>query len=141
MRRAQHGAAVGLGLLILLGLAVTGAWAEELSTPAGKQESLHGLQLAGTVEGRGQELTGAVFEDPRTKQQRVYRIGDLIDGATIVDIRHQQVVLTRGGERVVVRITGGSAVERAREEEQAPGAAFRFRPAFRSWPVSSSFPR
>jgi hypothetical protein len=122
MRRVTNGAAVGLSLLILLGLTMTGAVAEELSKSAGSQGPLHGLQLAGTVEGRGQQLTGAVFEDPRTKQQRVYRVGDQVDGATIVDIKHQQVVLKRGEERVVVRITGGSAVERAREEEQSPGA-------------------
>jgi type II secretory pathway component PulC len=101
---------------------VTGAFAQAPSTSAESPEPLHGLQLAGTVEGRGQQLTGAVFEDPRTKQQRVYRIGDLVDGATIVEIRHQQVVLKRGEERVVVRITGGSPVERVREEEPSPGA-------------------
>jgi len=34
----------------------------------------------------------------------------MVDGATIVEIKRQQVVLQRGGERVVVHITGGSAV-------------------------------
>jgi len=122
MRQVKNGAAMGLCLLILLGLTAAGAFAQAPSKSAGSQGPLHGLQLAGTVEGRGQQLTGAVFEDPRTKQQRAYRIGDLVDGATIVEIKHEQVVLTRGGERVVIRITGGSAVERAREEEQSPGA-------------------
>jgi type II secretory pathway component PulC len=110
MIRTTSGAITpGLGLLMLLGLAVTSACADEPSTPAGSPP-LHGLQLAGTVEGNDQRLTGAVFEDPRTKKQTAYRIGDLVDGAMIVEIKRQQVVLKRGEEFVTIQITGGSAV-------------------------------
>jgi hypothetical protein len=124
MRRTKNSAIIGIGgmgfsLSILLGLAVTGAWAEEPSKPAGSP-ALHGLQLVGTVEGEEQQLTGAVFEDPITKKQKAYRVGDVIDGATIVEIKRQQVVLKRGEEFVTIRITGGSPVATGALGKKAP---------------------
>jgi len=123
MSRTKNGA--GLGVMLLLGLTASGAWAEEPSLPTGSQ-ALHGLQLAGTVEGASQQLTGAVFENSLTKKQTAYRIGDLVDGATIVEIKRQQVVLKRGEELVVVRITGGSPGQAAGEPaKSAPDAAIQ----------------
>jgi len=118
MRRMRNGAVgPGFGRLMLLVVVIIGLSAGQasgayvdVSKSAGSRDALHGLQLAGTVEGANQLLTGAVFEDPRTKKQTAYRIGDLVDGATIVDIKRQQVVLKRGEEVFVVQITGGSPV-------------------------------
>ncbi|MFI5305028.1 MAG: hypothetical protein ACHQYP_09575, partial [Nitrospiria bacterium] len=39
-------------------------------------------QLVGTVEGN-EDFTFAVFENPQTKQQKIYKIGDEINGAII----------------------------------------------------------
>lgn len=112
---------IGFGLSMLLGPGVVSGFAQPPAMPNGVEES-HLFQLAGTVE--GPEMTGAVFENPQTKKQRTYHVGDVIDGASIVAIRHQQVVLKRGEEFVVVRITGGSPVAgrpAGGPPERAPG--------------------
>jgi len=104
---------LAFGLAVVVGFAGLGLCAQEAVHPEGPpavNPPLHGLQLAGTVEGADRRLMGAVFEDPRTKKQTAYRIGDHIDGATIVEIKRQQVVLKRGEEYITVQITGGSPV-------------------------------
>jgi type II secretory pathway component PulC len=67
-------------------------------------------QLVGTVEG-SEDFTFAVFENPQTKHQRIYKIGDEINGAIIIKISHQTVLLKHGDKFLTVQITGGSAVE------------------------------
>jgi type II secretory pathway component PulC len=104
----------------------TGAkgWAEEPLTPVNGAPADY--RLVGTVEG-SPEVTFAVFENPQTKKQSSYRIGDVINSATIVEIKEQHVLLKRGAQFVTVYITGGSDVvekpsrpESTRAEEIAP---------------------
>jgi type II secretory pathway component PulC len=66
----------------------------------------------GTIEG-SPAVAEAVFEDPQTKKQKLYRVGDVIDGATIIEIKNHQVLLRRGTRTEVVHMTGGSPVQRA----------------------------
>jgi len=95
--------------VILIGVALvsifTGqkCWAEETI-------AISDYHLVGTLEGNA-DVTFAVFENTQTKQQKIYRIGDLINGATVVEIRHQLVVLKKGSEFTTVQMTGGSAEE------------------------------
>lgn len=87
---------------------------ESSETIGGAAES-RAFALVGTIEG-DPSVTEAVFEDPHTKKQKLYRIGDVIDGATIVDIKNHQVWLRRGEQVEVVHITGGSPVQRAPDD-------------------------
>lgn len=114
------------GFAVLIGAAIvsvlTGAngWSEERSTPV-NAAVLSGYQLVGTVQG-SPEAAVAVFENPQTKQQKFYRVGDVINGATIVAIQRQRVLLQQGAVLVTVLLTGGSPVEPA-PGEAASGAA------------------
>lgn len=97
---------LAVGLNMITG---TKVWAED--TPATVVEAISGVyQLVGTVEG-SPDATFAVFENPQTKQQKIYRIGDTVNGAKILEIKQQSVILKQGSQIVIVRITGGSAVE------------------------------
>jgi general secretion pathway protein C len=51
------------------------------------------LKLWGTVTGEGREAY-AVIEDPKTREQNLYRIGDTIQDATLKLILRQKVVLS-----------------------------------------------
>jgi len=122
MRRGMRAiTGLGLGGLLLTGVAA-GAWAQatEHAQPAGPGPS--DFRLVGTVEGN-RHSTAAVFEDPHTKKQSSYYVGDMVNGATIVSIKHQQVVLKRGTETLVLHITGGTAIAHAPARERAPGEA------------------
>ena len=96
---------------MLLGLSVGGVCAQQPLEASTDSPEHHAYKLVGTVEGNPNTL-GAVFENPETKQQKLYRIGDVVDGATIVEIKNQQVLLRRGAQTEVVHITGGSPVQR-----------------------------
>jgi len=104
-----------VALALLLGWFQSGFCAQP---PLGSSESIGGAAesqayaLVGTIEGNP-SVTEAVFEDPQTKKQKLYRIGDVIGGATIVKIKNHQVWLQRGEQVEVVHITGGSPVQRA----------------------------
>jgi hypothetical protein len=80
--------------------------------PATGASASPAYRLVGTIEGNP-AVTQAVFEDPHTKTQKLYGIGDVVDGATIVEIKDHQVWLRRGEQIEVVAITGGSPVQRA----------------------------
>jgi general secretion pathway protein C len=100
-----------MAVAVLMGLPIGGACAQEQPEATAGSTEHHAFQLVGTVEGNPSTL-GAVFEDPKTKKQKLYRIGDVVDGATIVEIKNQQVLLRRGAQTEVVHITGGSPVQR-----------------------------
>ena len=91
----------------------TAAWSQEQSTPASTQGP-PAYRLVGivVVEG-GSPYNAAVFEfgEVQAKQQKLYKIGDTTNGATLVEIRDQHVVLKRGEEIELVGVTAGCAEE------------------------------
>lgn len=121
-----------ISVAIVFMLTVAKGRAEEAPAPVDgppAQAALSDDQLVGTIEG-GPETTYAVFENPRTRRQSNYRIGDVINGATIIEIKQQSVLLKQGDRLVTVYITGGSAVEErpgkpvsAQTEKSAPEQA------------------
>jgi len=96
----------------LLGLSQSGLGAQQPPNTAAATTASHAYRLVGTIEG-SPTTTQAVFEDPQTKAQKLYGVGDVIDGATIVEIKNHQVVLRRGAQTEVIQITGGSPPQRA----------------------------
>lgn len=110
MRIKGYTVRIGISLSVILVLALTGAFAQESSKPVG-EEAFRNFKLVGTIEG-DLKIAGAIFEDPQTKKQNLYRVGDVIEGATILEIKHQQVLLKRGEEFMLVPITGGSPGKR-----------------------------
>lgn len=114
------------GFAVLIGAAIvsvlTGAngWPGERSTLV-NGAVLSGYRLVGTVQG-SPEAAVAIFENPQTKQQKFYHVGDVVNGATIVEIQRQQVLLQQGTDRVTILLTGGSPVEPA-TGQAASGAA------------------
>jgi len=97
---------VGVAIVSML----TGAkgWAAETVAPVSGAPADY--QLVGTVEG-SPEVTFALFENTQTKKQSSYRIGAVVNGSTIVEIKEQHVLLKRGDQFITVYITGGSGVE------------------------------
>jgi general secretion pathway protein C len=75
--------------------------------PIGADPSLSRYRLAGIAQ-EDSEHAFAVFENIQTKQQRLYQVGEAIEGATVVEIKPREVVLKRGEEVFVVRLTQGS---------------------------------
>ena len=118
MRRTRIITGLGLGGLLLIGV-TAGAWGQAPAQHAGTSPS--DFNLVGTVEGKHNRA--AVFEDPHTKKQASYRVGDVVNGATILSITHQQVVLKRGTETLVLHITGGTGVVHSASPERAPSDA------------------
>ncbi len=97
-------------LSVILLSAVTTVWAQDVAKPAGPTE-LPAHKLVGVVEG-SPENARAIFEDIHTNEQKLYRLGDVIDGATLIEIKRRQILLRRGQEISAVRVTGGSPDER-----------------------------
>ncbi|HLB94555.1 MAG TPA: hypothetical protein VJK28_00090 [Nitrospiria bacterium] len=102
----------GISLLVLLGLAVPEIGSPKQVDPTGIIKELQGHQLIGIIAGEPEDAR-AVFEEVKTKQQKLYRAGDVVEGATIVEIKRQQVLLKRGEEIIQVHLAGGSPQERA----------------------------
>jgi general secretion pathway protein C len=69
-----------------------------LPTPPPAQKSAANLKLVGTVVG-SPERTYAVIEDLSTKRQELYRIGDLVKEAKVLEVTRNRVVLDNRGRR------------------------------------------
>jgi type II secretory pathway component PulC len=97
---------LGIGACLFMGPAATPARSD---TPAGAGvgSGLQNHKLVGITYGDPQD-TGAVFEDPRSKEQKVYRIGDQIEGATITQIERQKVLLNQDGKTLIIYLSKGS---------------------------------
>lgn len=112
-------------LSVILLSAVTTVWAQDVANPAGPTE-LPAHKLVGVVEG-SPENARAIFEDTHTNEQKLYRLGDVIDGAILIEIKRRQILLQRGPEIVGIRVTGGrpderKMVEREPEQKKLSGA-------------------
>jgi len=78
--------------------------AQNIRPQPGLLHELPGYMLIGIISGNPEDAR-AVFEDVNSKQQKLYRVGEAVAGATLVEIKRQQVVLKKGGEVVVVQIS------------------------------------
>jgi len=70
------------------------------------------LKLWGTVTGEGREAY-AVIEDPKTREQNLYRIGDSIQDATLKLILRQKVVLSVNDRDEVLGMEEAGAEKRS----------------------------
>lgn len=107
--RATDSACRGLRLLLMVGLVALGACAQEPSQPIVAKEP-QAYKLIGIIQGDPKQAA-AVFEDPQTKKQRLIRVGELLEGATLTEIRREAVLLKRGEEVITLRLTIGSPSE------------------------------
>ncbi len=92
------------------------------------QETRLQLKLWGTVTGDG-DRTYAVIEEPRKREQNLFRIGDTLEGAKVKEILREQVILTVNGQDEVLRMA--EAPDRSRSvatravPAQAPSTPFQ----------------
>jgi general secretion pathway protein C len=60
-------------------------------------------KLHGTTAGEGESASAAIIEDPKTREQKLYRIGDRLQDRTIEQILREAVVLDKDGKKEVLR--------------------------------------
>jgi type II secretory pathway component PulC len=79
------------------------------------------LELRGTVIGQG-EASYAVIYDGRTRREEYYGVHDFVQGARIVQIRSDQVVLFSNGkhEALVMSYEQKSSARRSRVKKRRP---------------------
>jgi general secretion pathway protein C len=88
------------------------------------------LKLVGTVVG-SPERTYAVIEDLSTKRQELYRIGDLVREAKVVEVTRNRVVLdNRGRREELLSFEKSDAAGPPPSQPTAPQAAAPRRPSF-----------
>jgi type II secretory pathway component PulC len=103
----------GVCLSLALGLAIAGGCAQESSKfPVAKDPQSY--KLVGIIQGDSKQA-GAVFEDPQTKKQRFVPVGQALGGATLTEVRRQEVLLDRNGEVITLRLAAGTPPEDHRE--------------------------
>ena len=81
------------------------------------QETRLQAKLWGTVTG-DDDRAYAVIQEPRKREQNLFRVGDTLEGATVKRILREKVVLTVNGQDEILSMektpgTGGPAVARA----------------------------
>lgn len=94
------------------------------------------LKLWGTVTGQDRKAY-AVIEDPKTRKQQLYRIGDSIQDATVKLILRQKVVLSVSDRDEILGMEEIGAAKRGSESPRVAGKAAAAPPKM---PVSS-YPR
>ncbi|MFP4306038.1 MAG: type II secretion system protein GspC [Desulfococcaceae bacterium] len=78
------------------------------------QETQLRLKLWGTVTGDGDgDRTYAVIEEPRKREQNLFRIGDTLEGAKVKEILREQVILTVNGQDEVLRMAESPGASRS----------------------------
>lgn len=91
------------------------------------------LKLWGTVTGKGRAAY-AVIEDPKTREQNLYRVGDTIQDATLKLILRQKVVLSVNDRDEILGME-----EAGTEKKTSPGSPIARRtPSPPKLPVSSA---
>jgi general secretion pathway protein C len=85
------------------------------------------LKLWGTVTGDG-DGSYAVIEEPRKREQNLFRVGDTLEGAQVKEIRREQVILTVNGRDEVLRMAEAPSRSQpvaANAPAQAPSTPFQ----------------
>jgi hypothetical protein len=100
---------MGLRLSLILGLLAIGACSQESSHPPVAKEP-QAYKLIGIIQGDSKQA-GAIFEDPQTKKQRFVQVGQVLGGATLTEVRREEVILKRGDEVISLRLAGGTPAE------------------------------
>jgi len=62
------------------------------------------LQLKGTVVGLDPSYSWAVIEDMTTRKQDLYKVGDVVSGAQIIEIYRNRVILKREGKEEILMV-------------------------------------
>lgn len=75
-------------------------------------------RLFGTVIMDG--TRSAILEDPVTKITRLYRLNDIFAGYTISDIQEDEVVLSKDGRKIDVKLRAAKTVEVPRQRPVTP---------------------
>jgi general secretion pathway protein C len=70
------------------------------------------LQLKGTVVGDDTSYSWAVIEDMTTRKQDLYKVGDVISGAKIIEIYRNRVILNRDGKEEILMVFDEDKVAR-----------------------------
>jgi type II secretory pathway component PulC len=99
--------AFGLAVCFLMGTAATGEGSSDSPAVSTGSRALEAHKLIGITYGTPRD-TNAVFENHQSKEQKAYRIGDRIEGATIIKIERQKVLLNRDGQTITVYLSKGS---------------------------------
>jgi general secretion pathway protein C len=110
-RPLSHYAAIADRNLFQTGDATAPPKAEETEPeppPETLQETQLRLKLWGTVTGDG-DGSYAVIEEPRKREQNLFRVGDALEGAQVKEIRREQVILTVNGRDEVLRMAEAPA--------------------------------
>lgn len=108
----SHYAAIADRNLFQTGDATAPPKAEEAEPEPPPTEALQDTQLRlklwGTVTGDG-DRSYAVIEEPRKREQNLFRVGDTLEGAKVKEIRREQVILTVEGRDEVLRMAEAPA--------------------------------
>jgi len=100
---------MGLRLSLIGGLLALGACSQETSHPTVAKDPQN-YKLIGIIQGDSKQA-GAIFEDPQTKKQRFVQVGQVLGGATLTEIRREEVLLKRGDEVISLRLAAGTPAE------------------------------
>ncbi|WP_027182787.1 type II secretion system protein N [Desulfovibrio inopinatus] len=73
-------------------------------TPTALVDPGFGFEVVGTVHANRLDANVAVIMDKRTKEQRLYRAGDMLGDALVVEIRRNQVVIENKGKRELLTV-------------------------------------
>lgn len=85
------------------------------------QDTRLNLKLWGTVTGLGGK-TYAVIEDPKTREQNLYRVGDTVQTARVKKVLREKVILNVKGRDEILKIIELAAAGRGRQT-RAPAYA------------------
>ncbi|HUK55345.1 MAG TPA: hypothetical protein VLY20_01650 [Nitrospiria bacterium] len=97
---------IGARLLLVAGLALAAGCSQESFQPPVEKDP-RAYKLIGIIHGDSKQA-GAVFEDPETKKQKLVQLGGALGGATLTEIRRQEVLLKRNGDVVTLHLTAGT---------------------------------
>lgn len=90
------------------------------------------LQLKGTVVGLEPSYSWAVIEDMTTRKQGLYKVGDVVSGAQIIEIYRNRVILKREGkeeilivfeEDKIAKLAGQKPAQNLPSKQSPPGPA------------------
>ena len=90
------------------------------------------LQLKGTVVGLDPSYSWAVIENMTTRKQDLYKVGDVVSGAQIIEIYRNRVILKREGkeeilmvfeEDKIAKLAGQEPVQSLPSGQSPPGPA------------------
>ncbi len=77
---------------------------EKIVTPEVLADPSFGFEVMGTVLSETLDARVAIIMDKRTKEQRLYRVGDLVGDAVILEVRRNRVYINNNGKRELLAV-------------------------------------